>query len=103
MISSIAVVVCIAIGAIVHVVVLRVRPFSEDFELNPIYHSPPSKVKTAIKPYEDVVITIEDIRRTMQLATILAKPDYALAKNPEKYLQILNLPEVENAIEISKS
>ena len=89
MLSSILTVVFIAIGATV-VVALRDRPFSDDFELNPIYHTPPPGVATPILPYLDVEISIKDIQRTMQLATILAKPDYELAKNHAKYMKILN-------------
>jgi hypothetical protein len=91
MVSSIAVVICIAFVAFLHIA-LRDRPFSEDFELNPIYHTPPSGISTPIKPYDGVVLTIKDIRRTMQMATILAKPDYELAKNFKKFERILNSP-----------
>jgi hypothetical protein len=71
-------------------IAFRKRPFSEKFELNPIYHTPPSGVPTTIKPYEDIILTIKDIRATMQMATILAKPDYELAKNYKKYERILH-------------
>jgi hypothetical protein len=97
MVSSIAVVIFIAIIAFLQIV-LRDRPFSEDFELNPIYHTPPPGVPTKIKPHEGVILTIKDIRQTMQLATILAKPDYELAKNYQKYEQILNSRTEEIAV-----
>jgi hypothetical protein len=89
MVSSISVVIFIAFVAFLHIA-LRDRPFSEDFELNPIYHSPPPGLTTRVKPHEGVILTIKDIRRTMQLATILSKPDYELAKNYQKYEKILN-------------
>jgi hypothetical protein len=89
MFSDIAVVIFIAIGAFI-AVAQRNRPFSEDFELNEIYHNPPPDAPTPIKPLTDIEITIGDIQRTMQLAMILAKPDYELAKDPEKYKKILH-------------
>lgn len=67
----------------------RDRPFSEKFELNEIYHHPLSDVETLIQPYKEIELPVSSIQLTMKEATIYAKPDYVLAKNPEKYLKII--------------
>lgn len=67
----------------------RDRPFSDKFELNEIYHNPPEGFETQIRPYDEIELTIRSIQQTMKEATIYAKPDYELAKKPEKYLKII--------------
>lgn len=103
MVSSIVVLIFIAVMTVI-ILVLRDQPTSENFELNQVYHFPPPGIPTRIKPHEGDELTIKDIRRTMQLATILSKPDYELAKNYQKFERILcsrtKGPEEKNGIGI---
>lgn len=88
MLSSILSILILALS-FAAVIYLRDKPFSESFELNPIYHTPPTGAETIIYPLDEVKVTLDDIKSTMHLATVYARPDYELARNYERYKRLL--------------